>query len=287
MCHWGGRISAPKTVKAARANGDSGGRPFGRGALYELLANPIYLGEIRHRKVRHPGQHPAIVDRKLWDRVQRQLREQAAHHRTIDRGAVSSPLAGRLFDESGEPLYVCGANKRTRWYRYYVSRKVIQGLWQKTKTGWRLPAREIERAVASASRQMLGDRPTIAATLQEAGVPIGDLQSALDAADRKSKQLAHDLEVADHLRDLIARVQLESGGIRVSLNLKRLIAEPIDAAEPSSLTMTRFIPIERRRRGVELSLVIEGETSTAKRPDPSLLKAVARGHPLVQRIGLG
>ena len=210
--------------------------------------------------------------------MQRQLREQAAHHRTIGRGAVSSPLAGKLFDEKGQPLYACGANKAGRRYRYYVSRKVIQGSSKKTKSGWRLPALRIERAVGSAARQMLGDRPAIATILQDTGVPIGELQSALDTTETKSKQLAHDAEVADNLRDVIDRVQLESGGIRVSLNLKRLIAEPIDSGEPTSLTMTRFIPVEMKRRGVELSLVIEGETSTAKRPDPSLLKAVARGY---------
>src|SRR6266851_1975700 len=184
-------------VRVSKKGNRSGGQPFGRGALYELLANPIYLGEIRHRKVRHPGQHLAIVDRAVWEKVQERLRTQAAHHRTIDRGAVSSPLAGKLFDKSGEPLYACGANKRTRRYRYYVSRKVILGS-ERTRTDWRLPALEIERAVASAARQMLGDQPAIAVTLQDAGVPIGDLQSALAAAERKSKQLAQDAEVADH-----------------------------------------------------------------------------------------
>ena len=274
-------------VRVSRKGIESGGQPFGRGALYELLANPIYLGEIRHRKVRHPGQHPAIVDRAVWEQVQERLRTQAAHHRTIDRGAVSSPLAGKLFDENGEPLYACGANKRTRRYRYYVSRKVIRGSSQKTKKGWRLPALEIERAVASASRQMLGDRPAIAAILQDAGVPIGELQSALDAAETKSKQLAHDAEVADNLRELIDRVQLERGGIRVSLNLKRLIAEPIDTGDPASLTMTRFIPIEMKRRGVEIRLVIEGEAARAPRPDPALLKAIARGHRWFHELASG
>ena len=274
-------------VRVSKKGKRSGGQPFGRGALYELLANPIYLGEIRHRKIRHPGQHQPIVDRKLWERVQRQLREQAAHHRTIDRRAVSSPLAGKLFDESGEPLYVCGANKRTRRYRYYVSRKVIQGSSEKTKRGWRLPALEIERAVASAGRQMLGDRPAIATILQGVGVPIGELQSALDTAETIGQQLAHDAEVADHLRHLIDRVQLERGGIRVSLNLKRLIAEPIDTQDLASLTMTRFIPMEMKRRGVELSLVIEGETSAVKRPDLSLLKAIARGHRWFKELASG
>jgi site-specific DNA recombinase len=183
--------------------------PPPRGALYELLANPIYLGEIRHRKLRHPGQHPAIVDRAVWEQVQERLRKQAVHHRTLNAKGVSSPLAGKLFDENDEPLYACGANKGERRYRYYVSRKVIQGLAHRARSGWRLPALQIERAVASASRQMLGDRPAIATVLQEAGVPIGDLQPALDAADTKSKQLADSSELADNLRNLIDRVQLE------------------------------------------------------------------------------
>ncbi len=272
------RDAVVSKVRLSNKGKRSGGQPFGRGALYELLANPIYLGEIRHRKVRHHGQHQAIVDRKLWELVQELLREQAAHHRTIDQGAVSSPLAGKLVDEQGHPLYACGARKRTRRYRYYVSRKLIQGSSDKTKSGWRLPALQIERAVASASRQMIGDRPAIAATLQEAGVPIGDLEAALEAAKTKSDQLAHDAKVADNFRNLIDRVQLKRGGIRVSLNLKRLIAEPIDTRDPASLTMTRFIPMEMKRRGVEIRLVIEGPTGPASRPDPSLLKAVARGH---------
>src|ERR1019366_7555318 len=114
---------------------------------YELLANPIYLGEIRHRKLRHPGQHPAIVDRAVWEQVQERLRKQAVHHRTLNAKGVSSPLAGKLFDENDEPLYTCGANKGERHYRYYVSRKVIRGSTARRGSGWRLPALQIERAV--------------------------------------------------------------------------------------------------------------------------------------------
>ena len=95
---------------------------------------------------------------------------------------------------------------------------------------------------------------------------------------RKANNSTHDAEVADNLRNLIDRVQLESGGIRVSLNLKRLIADPIETRDAANLTMTRFVPLEMKRRGVEIRLVIEGESAPAARPDPHLLKAVARGH---------
>ncbi len=53
------------------ANGNrSGGAVFSRGALYNLLSNPIYIGEIRHKGQRHLGRHQAIVERDLWERVQ-------------------------------------------------------------------------------------------------------------------------------------------------------------------------------------------------------------------------
>src|SRR5258708_21109633 len=68
-----------------------------------------------------------------------------------------------------------------------------------------------------------------------------------------------------HSRNLIDRVQLKSGGIRVSLNLKRLIAEPIDAGDSTGLTMTRFIPMEMKRGGGESRLVTQGEAARVLR----------------------
>ncbi len=49
--------------RTSRSGVESGGHSFSRGALYALLANPLYIGEIRHRKLRHPGQHQAMVER--------------------------------------------------------------------------------------------------------------------------------------------------------------------------------------------------------------------------------
>ena len=40
----------------------AGGQPFSRGALYALLSNPVYIGEIAHKDARYPGQHQAILD---------------------------------------------------------------------------------------------------------------------------------------------------------------------------------------------------------------------------------
>ena len=40
----------------------SGGKRFSRGALYLMLQNRIYRGEIVHQGIAYPGQHEAIID---------------------------------------------------------------------------------------------------------------------------------------------------------------------------------------------------------------------------------
>jgi len=79
----GGIVSDARVSKKGNA---SGGKEFSRGALYYLLSNPVYLGEIRHRRDRYPGQHEAIISRELWDQVQQRLQNRGVrggeHHRT-------------------------------------------------------------------------------------------------------------------------------------------------------------------------------------------------------------
>src|SRR5208282_5590772 len=132
-------------VRMSKNGVRSGGRQFSRGALYQMLSNPIYLGEIRHKKERHQGQHAPIVSRELWEKVQRRLRDQAAARRERPTKAPFSPLAGKLFEENGEPLYVQGAVKGARHYRYYVSRGLVRGSIQDGQRGWRVAAPELER----------------------------------------------------------------------------------------------------------------------------------------------
>ena len=83
---------------------------------------------------------------------------------------------------------------------------------------------------------------------------------------------------------LSERVELSKGGIQLSLNLRALWPEGITNA--TELSMTRFIALQMRRRGVETKLVIEGEASETGR-DPALLKAVALGHRWFRELASG
>ena len=145
---------------------NSGGCRFSRGALYEILANPIYVGEIRHKQERHPGQHEAILSKELWERLQQRLNENAARGRGTSNRSISSPLAAKLFDADGQPLYVQGATKGRRRYRYYVSKCLVNGSARDQGKGWRLSAPELERAVAIAARHLLSDRAGLLEALE-------------------------------------------------------------------------------------------------------------------------
>src|SRR3984957_4775427 len=148
--------------RVAKNGKRSGGNLFFRGALYELLSNPIYIGEIRHKGVRHPGLHEPIVERELWENTQLLRRTHSAQRSTRMRKSSASPLTGKLFDDSGQSLTPSHAVKGERRYRYYVSRNLINGTSNSGPRGWRVPAPEIERTVASAASTILSDEAVIA-----------------------------------------------------------------------------------------------------------------------------
>jgi hypothetical protein len=50
-----------------------GGKAFSRGALYLMLRNRLYRGEIVHKGQSYPGEHTPIIDQPIWDTVQEQL----------------------------------------------------------------------------------------------------------------------------------------------------------------------------------------------------------------------
>ena len=254
----------------------SGGKAFSRGALYELLSNPVYIGEIRHRKERHPGQHEPIMDRELWERAQRQLRDQAARCKRRATKADPSPLAGKLFDEDGECLYVAGAAKGERRYRYYVSRHLVTGSADKVRNGWRLSGPQIERTVAVAARQLLNDHAAISTSACNLGVGAGDIPAVLEAAGEWSRRLQSEADSAAALSELVDRVNRKPGGIELSINLPL----PVDGTHGAAamLPTTQFFAMQMKRRGVEMRLIIGGADAPPRKPDAALLKAIARAH---------
>jgi len=275
-------------IKVSKNGNTRGAKPFSRGGLYHVLSNPVYVGEISHKRVRHPGQHEPIVSRELWDRVQERLRSQAA--RTGEgrkTEAPKSPLAGKFFDEDGEPLYVQGGTKGGRRYRYYVSKRLVTGESLDAGKAWRVPAPEIERAVCAAAGNLLSDHGAIAQALEGSGIDGLRLPSVLEAGrDWVERLLRSGDEARSTLAELVDRVELRSDGIQVALKLPILASEQDDGTTTRHLSLNRFIPMQMKRRGVETRLVLEGD-STSNRVDLPLLKAIARARKWSQDLICG
>ena len=265
-------------VRVAKNGKQSGGNQFFRGALYELHSNPIYIGEIRHKKLHHPGLHQPIIDRDLWDATQLLLRSHAVGRAPRPRKSAPSPLTGRLFDESGQSLAPTHAVKGERRYRYYASRNLIKGTSDSGRGSWCLPAPEIERTVASAAYTILSDQAAIAEAAHTIGVAESRLPSIFSIAAAWMKRLQSEVEVGVALNALVDRVDLIDTGIRVSITLPNSSTEEQQATNATKLTVTRAFPMQIKRHGFEMRLVIQGGShAPAPKVDLALVKAIARG----------
>ncbi len=273
-----------------------GGVGFTRGALYKLLSNPVYAGDIVHRDQRHRGLHAPIILPEAWEAVQRQLTSQAVRAR--GQGSAQSPslLAGLIVDEAGAPLTPTHANKKGRRYRYYVSRTLVAGpkaepaplgtdrepRRQEADT-WRLPAIEIETLVVDAVHELLIDQSRLMDQLGLGRLRPDALDAALAAAAQLADALkgASGLEQCDLLQAIVERVEIGAERVIVDMNTIAIWAElgaqdmsvDPDARDPR-LHLT--IPIRLARRGSELKLVMADRPETHR--DRNLIGRLAKGY---------
>src|ERR1700739_1019480 len=85
------------TKRSTTAKGtERGGQPFSRGHLYQLLTNPIYIGQIAHNGPLYPGQHPGLIATEPWTAVRDQIATNATNHRRGADAAEPSLLVGVL-----------------------------------------------------------------------------------------------------------------------------------------------------------------------------------------------
>ncbi len=166
--------------RVSRDGRASGGAVFSRGALYQMLQNRIYRGEITHKGKSFPGQQPAIIDQELWDRVQARLKANLQGSRNRPRGTEKSMLAGLLFDGEGHRFTPTHANKNGKRYRYYCSRALLKKNGEKTARPARMPPQEIEELVLSELNRLLQSPQQLLDLLSECCADVSDRQRLLE-----------------------------------------------------------------------------------------------------------
>ena len=150
-----------------------GGRPFDKSTLHQLLTNPIYTGKTRYKDELHAGEHEAIIDQDLFDKVGQQLKVNGRTGGTEVRNKYGALLRGLLRCKSCGTAMThtfCGKNKRN-FYRYYRCTHAIKNGHEVCSAG-SLPAGEIERVVIDEVRGLAKDEALLAQVLTDAHAAI-------------------------------------------------------------------------------------------------------------------
>lgn len=235
-----------------------GGVPLSRGALYHLLQNRVYLGEIPHRTESYPGAHPPIVPVELFDKVQAQVASSRRARRARPLRSAGMALKGLIFDADGHPMSPSFCFGRSgKVYRYYVSAPLQQG--RKCKTDDPAPRRVSAPAVEEQLR-----------------VELTRLFAANDGAP------LHEL-----LRS-VRRVELSAEGVRLVLPIKdtpRAARAHVVAVPDDPGLGELWLAIRCRVRGGRTWIAGPDGSPPITRRDPVLIRGLRQAHRLATDLG--
>jgi site-specific DNA recombinase len=254
-----GIVSRRRTLSSGR---EIGGTPFTNGPLSHLLRNRVYLGEINHKGISHPGEHQPIISCELFSAVQARL----ATNQLGKRGPCSRSealLLRKLFDDRGNRMTPVVGRKGPVRYRYYASHATTQGRHSDAGSVPRVPAHDIETKVVAELKRALGgehdvadDRELIASRLDRAILstasielhvrrtesdvePISMPWNAPRHRQRRAIVEPHEKTGAEYIRST-ERARLLSGIVKARDWLRRLVSGEatalIDIAEGEGLS---------------------------------------------------
>jgi site-specific DNA recombinase len=267
-----------------------GDKPLARGALYLMLQNRLYRGEVVHKDAAYPGEHPAIIDAGLWETVQTKLAANRVARVNGEHAEAPSLLAGVLYDETGERMSPTHANKKGQRYRYYVSQALLKGRRGTAPLGRRVPAGELEALIENRLAAFLSTQTEVFAAI-EPEVTDAMESSGLIARAAEFAGSWPELAPAERRRmllALLARVDIHRDSVEIRVLARGLVSilrgenNSLDRkhpAEQNPRTIIWTIPVRLRRTGIEKRLLIDGATSAERRhPDHSLCRLLVQAH---------
>jgi len=264
-----------------------GGKPLARGALYLMLENRIYRGEIVHKEKTYPGLHDAIVDEALWDMVQAALAENRVERVTRSTATNPSLLAGLVYDASGDRMSPTHVNKKGTRYRYYISQSLIKrGRPRASAEACRVPASDIETIIDDEIIRLMRDEVFIHEVAGPSSVAHRKnlITQTAGFTERWPSQSPSDRRVI--LSALIERIIVHPKEVALTVRLDavpHVTAPDLDIRRlPQNLdgpTRTLSLPARLRRTGMEAKLLIQGPTAPTRRnADRSLIRLLAQAH---------
>jgi len=283
------RLGLTTKMRIGKQGKRRGGGPFHRGHLYTILRNPIYIGRIPHKGDSYPGMHPAIIDPKTWEAVQRKFAENRTGKDRRKNGDSANLLMGLLFDSKGTRFTPSHTIKSGRRYRYYVERALITGEEPSRAKVRRVPAHEIDSIVRDAFINLF----CIPDRLLQA---IGDAASAGEAqrAIRQGRHIYQELVAgtldacAERIRPMLHRVVLGDSEVCISLSrgpLRAALDLPSNGHQGEVHEIV--VPARISTNGVGLKLVVGNGAAPNRAPDPDLVRIITLAHDWWHRLQSG
>jgi DNA invertase Pin-like site-specific DNA recombinase len=283
-----------KTKRSITADGtEHGGKSLSRGHIYQLLANPIYAGQIAHKGQLYPGQHPALIDAEIWTAVQDKLATKARRHRSKAEAIEPSLLAGVLTDGLGNRFTPSHAVRSGRRYRYYVAAASITESGADQAQTWRLPAQEVEDAVIRILIKALTNPTKLLERFATSGMPADQIRKMLGRAARLAATFSGSPRDRTKLvRGLVEKVIVHEQSIVIKIRPGALLGRDVPSLaskDPSSSAVELTAAVAFKRRGVETKLMLPGldQPNHSARRDPALIKAIARGRAWFDELATG
>lgn len=253
--------TAPALLEVLRAEGvvtkvqhrtsgpHRGGIPFARGSLFYLLKNPVYRGKIVHKGKVYDGEHEAIVDEDLWERVQMQLAEKAPPRKRIINERQQAMLRGLLTDTHGRPMVPTYSSLKVKRYAYYETRKDLAQLGD--PPGIRFQRAHLEKHLIDHVEELLNDEHALRriSDVKEAGF----LRTMFATAHLLALQLRDIGKVEQALRTLIA-------SITIKVDCMEMLLTPNALGIELNTSWVWTLPLPARRPFREAKLRIDAET---------------------------
>ncbi len=177
------------------------GRSFNLGHIYRILNNPLYIGLVKHKDQTYPGEHEAIIDQALWDKVKERTKR---HGLRGENGRAKTPamLKGIIrCAHCGSAMSVTYSRKGNRTYRYYLCVTAAKNGYDACPVK-SVSAGDVEAAVIMRLRRLF----------RESQKELESVDTETVVALKKLNGLWNDLFPAE--RERIVRMLLESVTLR-------------------------------------------------------------------------
>ena len=119
--------------------------------------------------------------------------------------------------------------------------------------------------VLNVARSILDDQAAMIAALQESDPGANNIEQIFGMASDLRQRLLSETEAGAAISELIKRVQLSEKGIRVMLKFP-ITQDVSDGALCSPISLSHFVPIRMRRRGVEMRLILNDQFDEPTKP---------------------